>query len=125
MIQILWFFIQTYWIPIVAVLFLIFALVIVRHGLKDAKEMDAKFINNFSDEDLIFQKELRMKYLNECIEKATPNLSKIKDVDKELAEIRGEIQLPDEYSPETALGDDKQRPKFKDYNDYEPDDNFM
>jgi len=30
------------------------------------------------------------EYLNECIEKATPNLSKIKDVDKELAEIRGE-----------------------------------
>ena len=29
-------------------------------------------------------------YLNECIEKATPNLSKIKDVDKELSEIRGE-----------------------------------
>ena len=29
-------------------------------------------------------------YLNDCIEKATPNLSKIKDVDKELAEIRGE-----------------------------------
>jgi hypothetical protein len=28
-------------------------------------------------------------YLNECIEKATPNLSKIKDVDKELDEIRG------------------------------------
>ena len=29
-------------------------------------------------------------YLNDCIEKATPNLSKIKDVDKELAEIKGE-----------------------------------
>lgn len=29
-------------------------------------------------------------YLNDCIEKATPNLSKIKDVDKELAEIREE-----------------------------------
>jgi DNA repair exonuclease SbcCD ATPase subunit len=29
-------------------------------------------------------------YLNECIEKATPNLSKIKDVDKELAEIKGQ-----------------------------------
>jgi hypothetical protein len=28
-------------------------------------------------------------YLNECIEKATPNLSKITDVDKEIAEIRG------------------------------------
>jgi hypothetical protein len=27
-------------------------------------------------------------YLNECIKKAEPNLSKIKDVDKELAEIR-------------------------------------
>ena len=29
-------------------------------------------------------------YLNECIDRATPNLSKIQDVDKELAEIRGE-----------------------------------
>ena len=29
-------------------------------------------------------------YLNECIEKAAPNLSKIEDVDKALAEIRGE-----------------------------------
>jgi hypothetical protein len=29
------------------------------------------------------------EYLAECIEKAEPNLSKIKDVDKELAEIRG------------------------------------
>ena len=33
----------------------------------------------------IFDKE----YLNECIEKATPNLSKIKNVDKCLDEIRG------------------------------------
>lgn len=40
-------------------------------------------------------------YLNECIEKAKPNLSKIKDVDKELAEIRG----PDEYSSDAMLGD--------------------
>ena len=29
-------------------------------------------------------------YLDDCIEKAAPNLSKIEDVDKELAEIRGE-----------------------------------
>lgn len=29
------------------------------------------------------------EYLNECIKKATPGLSKIKDVDKELNEIRG------------------------------------
>jgi len=34
-------------------------------------------------------------YLDDCIEKATPNLSKIKDVDKELAEIRGESQITD------------------------------
>ena len=32
------------------------------------------------------------EYLNECIEKATPNLSKIKDVDKELAEIRKGVE---------------------------------
>ena len=31
-------------------------------------------------------------YLNECIEKATPNLSKIKNVDNYLAEIRGEFE---------------------------------
>ena len=36
------------------------------------------------------EKLFRQTYLNECIEKATPNLSKIKDVDKELAEIKGE-----------------------------------
>lgn len=36
------------------------------------------------------KKQQPMEYLKECIEKATPNLSKIKDVDKELAEIRGE-----------------------------------
>ena len=29
-------------------------------------------------------------YLNDCIKKATPNLSKIKDVDKTLDEIRGQ-----------------------------------
>jgi hypothetical protein len=34
-------------------------------------------------------------YLAECIEKAKPNLSKIKDVDKELAEIRGGEQITD------------------------------
>lgn len=81
---------QTYWIVILSILMLIFTIVIVIYGIKDAKEMDDKYINNFSEEDSIFQKEMRMKYLNECIEKATPNLSKIKDVDKELAEIREE-----------------------------------
>jgi hypothetical protein len=40
-------------------------------------------------------------YLNECIEKATPNLSKIKDVDKEIAEIRGEG--PEEVTAEEVL----------------------
>jgi hypothetical protein len=35
-------------------------------------------------------RELDWQYLNECIEKATPALSKIKDVDKELGEIKGE-----------------------------------
>ena len=46
------------------------------------------------DEEQLYTRE----YLNECIEKATPNLSKIKDVDKELAEIRGEhpITVTDE-----------------------------
>ena len=36
------------------------------------------------------EKLFRDTYLNECIEKAAPNLSKIEDVDKALAEIRGE-----------------------------------
>jgi hypothetical protein len=34
-------------------------------------------------------------YLAECIAKAEPNLSKIKDVDKELAEIRGISKITD------------------------------
>jgi hypothetical protein len=34
-------------------------------------------------------------YLNECIKKAEPNLSKIKDVDKALAEIRGISKITD------------------------------
>jgi hypothetical protein len=34
-------------------------------------------------------------YLAECIKKAEPNLSKIKDVDQALTEIRGESQLTD------------------------------
>ena len=38
------------------------------------------------------------KYLNDCIEKATPNLSKIKDVDKELAEIKGQTCDSCKYS---------------------------
>jgi len=36
------------------------------------------------------EKLYQQEYLNSCIEKATQALSKIKDVDKELAEIRGE-----------------------------------
>lgn len=36
------------------------------------------------------EKLYQQEYLNSCIEKATPALSKIKDVDKELSEIRGE-----------------------------------
>jgi hypothetical protein len=44
------------------------------------------------------------EYLAECIEKAEPNLSKIKDVDKELAEIRGEN---DEFVKKTQNDVDK------------------
>lgn len=61
MIQILWYFLQVYWIPIVSVLFLIFAVIIA----------------------------LRNK----------------------------ELQMPDEYSIEATFGEDKPRPRFKDYND--------
>jgi hypothetical protein len=39
--------------------------------------------------------EFNKAYLDECIEKAAPNLSKIKDVDKELAEIKDESQITD------------------------------
>jgi len=42
-------------------------------------------------------------YLNECIAKAMPNLSKIKDVDKELAEIRG-IEEQESIKHETCDG---------------------
>jgi hypothetical protein len=41
------------------------------------------------------QEQSAKDYLNECIERATPNLSKIKDVDKELTEIRGEQPITD------------------------------
>ena len=43
------------------------------------KQIEEQEEKPFYDED----------YLQECIEKATPNLSKIKDVDKQLDEIRG------------------------------------
>jgi len=38
---------------------------------------------------LIEHKQTDEEYLNDCIKRATPNLSKIKDVDKTLDEIRG------------------------------------
>jgi hypothetical protein len=51
-------------------------------------------------------------YLNECIEKATLRLSKIKDVDKELDEIRGvrdyKIEMPSDADIE-AWADSKER----------------
>ena len=45
-------------------------------------------------------------YLNECIAKAEPNLSKIKDVDRELAEIRGEKETCDYCKYEDLYGDE-------------------
>ena len=44
---------------------------------------------NTPDKRTFEEAEADKAYLNECIAKAEPNLSKIKDVDKELAEIRG------------------------------------
>ena len=45
--------------------------------------------------------DLNEAYLNECISKAKPNLSKIKDVDKALDEIRGEVpEVTDEIRDE-------------------------
>jgi primosomal protein N'' len=48
-------------------------------------------------------------YLNECIEKAKPNLSKIKDADKALDEIRGVYDLQGKESqPVVKMPTDKQ-----------------
>jgi hypothetical protein len=54
--------------------------------------------------------------LDECIEKATPNLSKIKDVDKELAEIRGHVsgtllQEVNEYAHQLSLHEGEYYPR--------------
>jgi hypothetical protein len=48
-----------------------------------------------------FEPKFDRAYLDECIKKATPNLSKIKDVDKELGEIMG----IDEHSVDAHLSD--------------------
>jgi hypothetical protein len=61
-------------------------------------------------------------YLNECIEKATPGLSKIKDVDKCLDEIRG-IDEHDLANLDLRKGERKV--KFKDRNDEEPETDFL
>lgn len=58
-------------------------------GWRDGKEPGPGYsvkYDYFDDERKRFDPE----YLQECIEKATPNLSKIKDVDQALAEIRGD-----------------------------------
>ena len=48
-------------------------------------KMTEEQYNDLSDE---IENLFRQTYINECIAKAEPNLSKIQDVDKELAEIR-------------------------------------
>jgi hypothetical protein len=58
MIQILWFFIQVYWIPILTVIMLILAVVTVWYGIRDAKELQQRSINSFTAEDRIYEKEL-------------------------------------------------------------------
>jgi hypothetical protein len=50
-------------------------------------ETDKKLIES---SDMVFDPTFNKKYLDEKIESATPNLSKIEDVDESLAEIRGE-----------------------------------
>ena len=45
---------------------------------------------NTPDKRTFEEAEADKAYLNGCIAKAEPNLSKIQDVDKELAEIRGQ-----------------------------------
>lgn len=67
------------------------------------------------------EKIFQQTYLNDCIEKATPNLSKIKDVDKELKEIRGynndcqncgnNNSFPDKYPCDKCDNYDKWEPK--------------
>jgi hypothetical protein len=46
--------------------------------------------SNTPDKRTFEEAEQDKQYLNECIEKAEPNLSKIKDVDETLREIKGE-----------------------------------
>ncbi len=56
---------------------------------KECRQLESEIVQlekELSDQKPEFDKD----YLDECIEKATPNLLKIKDVDKELAEIRGQ-----------------------------------
>ena len=57
-------------------------------ALRLAKELDA--LKHQLKESELAPVENVSDYLNECIEKAAPNLNKIEDVDKEVAEIRGE-----------------------------------
>ena len=57
-------------------------------ALRLAKELDA--LKHQLKESELAPVENVSDYLNECIEKAAPNLGKIEDVDKELAEIKGE-----------------------------------
>jgi hypothetical protein len=71
MVQLLWYFIQVYWWVIIITAISIGLTLFIMQGFKNAKELPDKFINNFTDEDSIFQKE-----------------------------IYKDTQMPDEYSPE-------------------------
>lgn len=53
------------------------------------------------------EKLYQQEYLNSCIEKATPALSKIKDVDKELAEIRGTDELAEKIAKTDYMDTEK------------------
>jgi len=56
------------------------------------RSAEITFNDDMDDEEQESKPVYDENYLNECIEKATINLSKIKNVDKYLAEIRGEFE---------------------------------
>jgi hypothetical protein len=64
-------------------------------------------------------------YLAECIKKAEPNLSKIKDVDQELAKIRGISKITDSdieaWADKESLKPDEDNPTIKRVDAYDWD----
>jgi hypothetical protein len=70
-------------------------LVVMYERIFETDTLDLPKTEKIKSEIASLKAEVESEYLAECIKKAEPNLSKIKDVDKELAEIRGESQITD------------------------------